>query len=400
MMYWKRTFKRPAVILIWSAIPFVFMVLYTLVFDSGGKIPPSVLAVADRDSSFVSGFVADAFAQGPLEGIVAVKKVADLDEAQKMFEKNLASAALVIPDGFGTDLFLQKNIELLFYTNPRHYIGPQILQGTVETMAVLANGLLKTFRVPLKGISGFINNKKSPSADDLADVSRLFFTAGEKSQALSSLQSLDIKIIEKESAKAYEFNMAAFFFPGLIVFALLALSLGLEARFLGDRLEKLNNLIIASPQKPWLLVMNQRLYSICFLYFIAVICSLLGGAIWHIAPTGILKANIMTVLVIFFIVGMNATIFSIARSRKSSAALSSFIMTILMMIGGGIMPVEIYPPAVKKIANLTPTGIANTGIVESITGRDISISLPLLFAYCSTFLLLSIVVGRKKMAQN
>jgi len=64
------------------------------------------------------------------------------------------------------------------------------------------------------------------------------------------------------------------------------------------------------------------------------------------------------------------------------------------------MPVEIYPKMLQRIAHLTPTGLANTGIVESITGRDVSISMPLLFLYGAAFLAFSILVGGKRLVER
>ncbi len=400
LMYWRRTLKRPAVVILWASIPFVFMTIYMLAFGSSGNIAPARLLIVDRDSTFASRFLGEAFRQGALARIVSVEPVGDLEEAEKLFRKDLGSAALVIPKGFSHDLIMMKDVELTLYKNPRHYINPQILEGVTDVMATLGNGLLRTFADPLQSIEAFIEGEKEPTEDAVADVSSQFYRLFSKANVFQSFASVGVHVVEKKKEKKFESNMAAYFLPGLLVFSLLSLSLSLEARLLMDRINKLNYLIVAAPKKAFSLVMSQRFYSMTFLYFVTIVCGAAGGLIWHIAPVGLFKANIMMISVILFIVGTNATIFSLTKSRRGSAALSSFVMIFLIMVGGGVMPVEIYPKTLQKIAHFTPTGLANTGIVESITGREVSISMPLLFIYGSAFLVLSILVGRRRLVER
>jgi ABC-type multidrug transport system permease subunit len=396
-MYCRRTLGKPAIVILWGSIPFVFMTIYMLAFGRSGSIAPSVLALVDEDSSFVSSFVKQSFSYEGLSSFVSVKEVASLEDAEALFRNGAASGALLIPKGFGDDLLQMKEIHLTLYSNPRHYYGPQILEGITDALVTIGNGLISQFADPLQAIAGFSKAGTTPNENDVADISRKFFTAGRNMPALASIRNIDVTIAEKKSGETMEFNFAALAFPGLIVFSLLFLSLSTEARFLRDKLHKLNNRIITAPRRPALLVLNQRLYSIVFLYVVAVVCAGIGGLVWHIPATGLLTVNIITIGLILFIVGLNATTFGLARSLKGGAGLSSFLMVALLMIGGGMMPVESYPESIQRISHLTPVGLANTGIVEALTGRAVSISIPGLLLYGAAFLVLSIVIGRKRL---
>jgi hypothetical protein len=65
-MYWQRVLRRPGSVLIWLAVPFVFMAIYTMVFGNDNSGPPkTTMAVVDQDSSLVSKVVKSALQPGP-----------------------------------------------------------------------------------------------------------------------------------------------------------------------------------------------------------------------------------------------------------------------------------------------------------------------------------------------
>ena len=53
-MYWQRSFRRPGSILLWLALPFVFMAIYTMVKNTvfNGVRLPSII-VMDKDYKIV-----------------------------------------------------------------------------------------------------------------------------------------------------------------------------------------------------------------------------------------------------------------------------------------------------------------------------------------------------------
>src|SRR5512134_3546116 len=103
-MYWRRTLRKPGAILLWLAVPFVFMGIYQLVFGDEDGPPRTALAIVDEDSSLVSGLVTAAFDQGPAGELMTVTPAADLAAVETRFAAGDASAALVIPAGFGERL--------------------------------------------------------------------------------------------------------------------------------------------------------------------------------------------------------------------------------------------------------------------------------------------------------
>ncbi len=394
-MYWTRILKKPGGIFLWLLLPFVFMTIYTLTF--GGDSAFTVgLAVIDQDSSLVSKLVTGSLDQGPLEGLITLFPVESLEEADKLFSREKASAALVIPPEFGEKLLRYEPVTLILYRNPRHEIAPEIAEGIVGGLATLGNGAVSLFKEPLTAIQGFIDDDRAPTAAEVAAIAETLYNLGDNAPNLGAIANIDVKIVENKKKEIWEFNMAALFFPGLVAFALMSLSLAIEYRFLFDRKNKINHRIVMTPMRPFNILFQQRMYSVSFLYVMAVCTGLLGGIIWDIPPAGILKANLIAVALILFITGINGTIFAMTDSIKAVSGISSVVLMVLMVLGGGFFPIEAYPAWGVAIAEKIPTGMANAALTRTLTGRDTGVSLPLLYAYCGAFFALSIIVGRKR----
>jgi ABC-type uncharacterized transport system permease subunit len=394
-MYWTRVLKKPGVIFLWLLLPFVFMAIYTLTF--GGESTFKVgMAVVDRDSSLVSRFFTGSLDQGPLSDLVERYPVASLEQVEKLFSRNKVSAALVIPEHFGDELLRGQAVTLTLYRNPRHTIVPEIAEGIVGGLATLANGMLSLFQQPLAEIQAFIDGDRSPTGDEIAGIARTIYTLADDAPNLGAIANIDVKIVEEKEKQPWEFNMAAMFFPGLVAFALMSLSLAIEYRFLFDRKNKVNRRIVMAPMRPVNVLFQQRLYSVTFLYVMAVGTAFLGGIIWSIAPKGIFTINLLAVALIFFIAGVNGIIFGLTNSLKAVSAISSIAMMVLMVMGGGFFPIEFYPGWAQAAAKWIPTGMINTALTRTLTGRETGVSLPLLYAVCGAFFALSVVVGRRR----
>ncbi|MDH3196699.1 MAG: ABC transporter permease [Candidatus Krumholzibacteria bacterium] len=397
-MYWQRSLRKPGSILLWMLIPFAFMAIYSLAFGGDGDITPRVgLAVVDRDSSLVSGFLRGAFGQRALSDLIDLKEAADTAEVAELFAREEASAALVIPAGFEDSVLALGDAPLLLLTNPRQSISPQIAEGVVGTLVSMGNGLTGIFAAPI-GMIRALTLSDSVSADEVAATARAFYETGEREQGLAALADIDVSVVEEEQSgdELDEFNMAALFFPGLVMFALFTVSLSLETRFLYDRTRKVTHRIVSTPVRPARIVAEQRLYAVSFLLAVAVVSALAGGIVWRIAPVGLATAGVIVTALVLFIAGLNGAIFSLSNSVRATSAISSFVMMALVIVGGGFFPAEFWPEWMQRISRVVPTGIANLGLTRALTGREIGVSLPVLFAYSGVFFVAGIIAGRRR----
>jgi len=394
-MYWARTLRHPGSILLWLALPFVFMTIYTLVFGNDSSGPPkTTMAIVDQDSSIVSQLVRGSFGQGPVADLITVVEVSDTNAVDALFHDEKASAALVIPDGFGERLLRMEPQTLTLLTNPRHTIGPQIADGVVSAMLAIGNGLLGQFDAPMRRIGEF---EETPSVDQVGAISREFFVASQNARGLSAIRNIEVTVVEEDDdTEASDFNLAAMFFPGLIMFGLLSASLNLEHRFLRDRTQHVTRRFITAPVSPWSVAVQQRLYTASFVYGVGVLAAVLGGVIWHIPARGLVAANLITIALALFMSGFNGLVFSLSASPRAVSAISSISMVFLAILGGGFFPAEFTPPAFQSFMKLVPTGMANLGLTHSLTGKPLDISIPVLFLYCGAFFVAGMFASRRR----
>lgn len=399
-MYWRRTLRMQVSIYLWMLIPFVFMLIYQMTFGGGGSISKTGLAVVDRDSTLVSEFVSGAFAQGPVGEFMEAKPARDLDEVEEMFADESASAALVIPEGFSERVIAQDSVTLSLYKNPRHFVGPQIAEGVIGALVAMGNGLIHVFGEPLAMIESYSNPGADVDADDVAAIARVIYDAIENAPSINAVALVDVKVVEPESEDENDigddFNMATLFFPGLLVFGLLSVSLGLETRFLMDRVNGVTRRMVAAPLRPWNFVFQQRLYAASFIFLVAVVSAVIGGVTWSIPPVGLFAVGVITIALTLFVVGINGTIFSLSSSLKATSAISSIVMIALMSVGGGFFPAEFTSTSFQAVARLTPTGLANIGITQALTGRPLTVSITTIFVYCAAFFVASVLLTRRK----
>ncbi len=396
-MYWQRVLRRPGSVLIWLAVPFVFMAIYTMVFGNDNSGPPkTTIAIVDQDRSFVSGLVKSAFNQGPVANMLVLVDAKDSTVVDNMFRKETASAALIIPKGFGRNLLGTGNerAQLTLYKNPRHYIGPQIAEGIVRSLTVIGDGLLTQFQQPLAQINGLDH---TPTVEEIGKFSEAFYGTGMSLGGLKVIRNIDVTVIEKEKdTTSSDFNLAAMFFPGLIMFGLLAVALNLEHRFLRDRANHVTRRFVTAPISPWSIAIQQRAYTASFAFVVGIVAGTLGGLIWRIPPHGLATAVLLVFALALFVAGWNGIVFSLSSSTRAVSAISSISMVFLSILGGGFFPVDFTPQGFQAITKLIPTGMINLGLTHCLTGRPLGVSLPVVFATCIAFFVVGTLMGRRR----
>lgn len=394
-MYWQRVLKRPGSVILWLAVPFVFMAIYTVVFGNNNSGPPkTTMAIVDQDSSLVSKLVRSALRQGPIAEMITIVDAVDTTAVKEMFKKEQASAALVIPKGLGSALLKSQPQTLMLYTNPRHYIGPQIAEGIVRSLVVIGDGVLAQLQGPLREINSL---DRKPSLEEVGKLSQTVYGTAEAMKGLSAIRHIDVTIVEKEKdTKSNDFNMAALFFPGLVMFGLMAVSLNLEHRFLRDRTNHVTRRFVTAPVSRWSVAVQQRLYTASFAFVVGIVAGTLGGLIWRMPVHGLGTAALLVLALALFVSGFNGIVFSLSASTRAVSAISTISMVFLSILGGGFFPTELTPNAFQAVTGLIPTGMVNLGLTHCLTGRPLGVSLPVVFALCGGFFAAGTLMNRRR----
>ena len=108
------------VILGFMLIPIVFTFIFGIVF--GGQeeetLPQITLLFVDNDQSLISNFLSTAMSQGELKKMIELKPLETEEEGRLLLNKGKASALLLVPKNFGSDILDGKKAEVLLLKNP------------------------------------------------------------------------------------------------------------------------------------------------------------------------------------------------------------------------------------------------------------------------------------------
>jgi hypothetical protein len=139
-----RFLRDPIALILWFAVPFVVGGLLMLVLGGpSGPAPRARLWVADEDDSFVSRLLLNALNQDRLAKLIEVERI-DRETGRARLDDGDGTGLLIIPDGFGDALLLDRNTQLTFLANPAQRILPGIIQ---ELLEILAEGVFYLHRV-------------------------------------------------------------------------------------------------------------------------------------------------------------------------------------------------------------------------------------------------------------
>jgi ABC-2 type transport system permease protein len=248
----------------------------------------------------------------------------------------------------------------------------------------------------MRTFGGYLDREAAPEADEVGEVAREFYATGRGATGLGALAGIDVAIVA-EAGEEEDFNMAALFFPGLVMFGLLTVSLRLEHAFLLDRKNHVTRRFVTAPVSPWRVALEQRLYTASFAFVLGIAAGLLGGLVWRIPPQGLLTAGLVAAALALFIAGINGVIFSLTDSPRAVGAISSLVMIFLTILGGGFFPAEFMPGGFQTFAGWIPTGAANLALTRALTGREVPISIPLYALTCAGFFAAGVFAGRRRL---
>jgi len=232
-----RMVRSPGLIVILVAIPITLALIEYAAFGptvASGKLPPVKVIVLDEDQTFLSRAVPELFtAGGPMKDMFETSAVADRAAVQRLFQHNEASALIVVPKGFQQAILNGNTAELQFAPNPLQTISPVIARSVLDMMALIGNGLYRQAAEPIRRINAFRMNARSPNADDIAEISRGFFQAGQRFTGLRALDDVQLTVVRPSGERETGFagssrQFFAFIFPGLVIFGLMFISLNLH----------------------------------------------------------------------------------------------------------------------------------------------------------------------------
>jgi ABC-type multidrug transport system permease subunit len=370
---------------IWFGIPLLLTVTMTVVLGGDGPSLHGTLLVVDQDDTLASRGMARAFNQGPLADIFDVDTV-DLEMGRRRMDRGDASAMIVVPDGFQSDLLDGNATAVRLIRNPAQQYLPDMAEETLEILGQAVFYAQQIAGVELREArDGFL-------ADDVLSLDEAE-QLGDGIQALIRrlapvIDDLPIELEIEDPApdkeEGADFSFGLMFFPGMLFMALLFTAQGMSEDIWREKDDGTLRRVAASPQSVGAVLAGK---AVAFLFLAAgVVAATLLMGVWAFdLPWRALPAAMVWSLaagLMFFL--LFTLIYLFASSRRTASTLASMVLFPLLMVGGSFFPLENMPPVMASIGRMTPNGWALAGfkaiIGESFGFADVAIGLALMAA--------------------
>lgn len=375
-----RIARSPGLILILLAIPVTLAGIEYAAFGptvASGKLPPIKVIVLDEDKTLASALVPQMFTGGgPMKDMFETSPVADRAAARDLFQKNDASALVVVPKGFQEALLAGNRAELQFAPNPLQTYSPAVASAVLEMTTMIGNGLLGQAAGPLRRINAVRTAGQPLTSDDVAEISRGFFEAAQRLNGLNAVASLKVTAIrptgEKAGPEGSPKAFFAFIFPGLVIFGVMFISQSLALRLMRDRVRGVERRLAMTPISPAVRIAGSFLFMASGLIAILALLLAVGAVVFRIEPRNPPALLALAAGFAVFASALHLTIIAIARDERSASFIGSGLVMLLSLLGGTFFPAESMPPFLRAVAFVTPNGAAQQGFVDVLAhGRTL-----------------------------
>jgi ABC-type multidrug transport system permease subunit len=366
-----RIVRSPGLILILLAVPVTLAAIEYAAFGptvASGRLPPIKILVLDEDKTFLSGAVPQLFTAGPLADMFETSAIAERGAAQGFFQRNEASALVVVPKGFQDAILTGARAELQFAPNPLQTYSPAIAASVLDMMALVGNGLYEQAAAPLRQINELRGGNRSPTGDEIAAIARGLYEAGQRLNGLSAAGNITVTSIrptgQRDSFGSAPAEFFAYIFPGLVIFAVLFISQALALRLLRDRIRGVDRRVRMTAVAPSAQVAGSFLFMIAGLSILLAVLMLVGAGIFRIHLRNPAALVALGVGFAVFAAALQLAIIGVARDDRSASFMGSGIVLLLSLLGGTFFPAETLPPFLRSVAFVIPNGAAQQGFVD------------------------------------
>ncbi len=297
--------------------------------------------------------------------------VVDPEAARQLIDSDQASAAVIIPKGFtesiipaeGTMMdpnYVQPEpVQIEVYANPSRPTGAGIVKAIVDEFVSRVEEGRVSGMTSIVGLmqSGLLNPQNAESE------ARALFEDVEQSESTAITLKTD-----KEGAVATEFDLLAYFAPGMaLMFLMYTVSYGGRS-ILAERAQGTLPRLMISPTRT-AQVLGGKVLGIFFMGVAQVGILILASAVFFQVKWGDPLGMIALILAaVFGAAGWGMLITALARTPAQVGSTGSAIMLIFGILGGSFINLEQFPPIMQAISKITPNAWGLDGFTTLALG--------------------------------
>ncbi|GAB4454570.1 MAG: ABC transporter permease [Anaerolineales bacterium] len=322
-----------------------------------------------------------------LEDLLNSEDLADLLEptasdfpeaARQLIDSDQASAAIIIPAGFTQSIIPAQGtmfdpnaatpeaVQIEVYTNPSRPTGAGIVKAIVDEFVSRVeegrvSGMTSTVGLMQSGLLDPQNAE--------AEARALFMNVEQTESTVITLKT------NKEGAEAVEFDLLAYFAPSMaLMFLMYTVSYGGRS-ILAERAQGTLPRLMISPTHT-AQVLGGKVLGIFFMGVAQVGILILASAVFFQVKWGDPLGMVVLILAaVFGAAGWGMSITAFARTPAQVGSMGSAIMLIFGILGGSFVNLEIMPPFIRLLSNITPnkwgldgfTTLALGGTLKNLT---------------------------------
>ena len=344
---------------------------------SGGStgISDIPVVIVNLDKGELGNALEDLFNSEDLAELMEPSASSDPEVARQLIESNEASAAIIIPEGFTESIIPPEGamsnpnytepepVQIEVYTNPSSPTSAGIVKAVVDEF------ISRVEEGRTSGMTTFLQLMLS----GLIDPQNIEAEASNLYQNVEQSESNAITLTKNtEGADAVEFDMLAYFAPGMaLMFLMYTVSYGGRS-ILAERAEGTLPRLMISPTQV-VQVLGGKVLGIFFMGTAQVSILILASAILFQVKWGnSIGVTVLILAAVFGSTGWGMLITSFARTPAQVASTGTVVMLIFSILGGSFISLENFPPIMQTISKITPNAWGLDGFTTLALGGTLS----------------------------
>ncbi len=315
-----------------------------------------------------------------LENVFNSEDLADLMEptasdspeaARRSIDSDQASAAVIIPKGFTESIIpnqrtmfnpnakTPESVQIEVYANPSRPTGAGVIKAIVDEFVSRVEEGRTSGMTSIIGLmqSGLLNQQNAET-----EARAVFGNVDQTDSTAITLKT------DKEGAQAVEFDLLAYFAPGMaLMFLMYTVSYGGRS-ILAERAQGTLPRLLASPTSI-AQFMSGKVLGVFFMGVAQVGILILASFVFFQVKWGNpLGVAALILAAVFAASGWGMLITAFARTPAQVSSIGSAVMLIFGILGGSFINLEQLPPAIQAISKITPNAWGLDGFTTLALG--------------------------------
>ena len=338
--------------------------------NSGG-ISDIPVVIVNLDNEQLGNALTDVFSSEELADIVEPTASSDPEAARRLIDEDQAAAAVIIPAGFTRSIIPaegmmfdansipSENVQIEVYANPSRPTGAGVVKAIVDEFISRVEEGRTSGMTSIVGLmqAGFLNTLNAES-----EARALFENVDQTESSAITLKT------DKEGAQAVEFDLLAYFAPGMaLMFLMYTVSYGGRS-ILAERAQGTLPRLLTSPTST-AQFLGGKVLGVFFMGIAQVGILIVASALFFQVKWGDpLGVAVLILAAVFGATGWGMVITAFARTPAQVGSLGSAIMLIFGILGGSFINLEQLPPLIQTVSKITPNAWGLDGFTTLALG--------------------------------